>query len=569
MATTFSFANRFSYPSSSGVSPSVSAEQAKALTDEQLAEESPELAAITSMVRDYSVIISGVSLFDVYRAVTEQSDPRIGFILAAARSRTDNSPLFPGAGAIQEIMFADPGRPNPTNATNRQLFADGIRRISASLAAAYIIGRLSQIEEQAEHRAYLEETALADLQRLVETYELSAAQEEQTQSEKFNESFAPIAFYFTPGEVTIPDGSLVRVSWLAPPYTSDWTLSGEYRGGIQHWVMVADLADQINESIVSSPSDNLIAVAQLSGPKVTVNSLQKDFHALAFYPRRPIQGVIAHSLNVRIEILEDELNPVVPRPNLPTSPRALEYSKSPFEWGPYANSVTDYPVNGACILTQFNRITRVNILEQQADTKVIYFRNKVTYETGGPTPPLGNLKIRITPWAPDLSIDPVVYEMPIERLTAGNSQDQLSLDNSRYSQVAVALLNMMSENTVETKVSGTIIRNDPESRRLPMSAMELVSWSFSESYSHIIVDILQLPSDIEMATGNIYQPFTSFSDKPRSLQVKATQLTGSSSGNIVGSRTERNFVVEKKKPSLWQQIKEEDSTYVQPRRSIF
>ena len=57
MATTFSFADRFSYPAADGVGSGTPAVDAQSLTDADLEAESQDLADMARMVRAYSLLL--------------------------------------------------------------------------------------------------------------------------------------------------------------------------------------------------------------------------------------------------------------------------------------------------------------------------------------------------------------------------------------------------------------------------------------------------------------------------------------------------------------------------------
>ena len=558
MATTFSFADRFSYPAADGVGTGIPAIDVPSLSDADLEAESQELADMARMVRAYSLLLQRRGIAEIFNVITTQSDPRIAFILAAARSRKDNTPLFGGLGAVKEIMFNDPARNPPgTGYVNRNLFSDGIRRISAAFTAAQLISQLSQVKEQAEHAQIVEKNAIADLNRLVETYELSESVP-QTDAEK--EADIPVGFFFEPKDLVIPTEKFLRVEWQVPGVSNSWSKVGDFTGSISTWEIVSALADDINAQTILNPDTSLLAAADLSGPFFTnpINPNSTQYHALLFYPRNPVAGVLAYSVNLRIETL------LLPN-QADLSATAWPLKQSPLIWGNHGDSLNTYPINGSMLLLRGNTLSSARTLSENYDPVVLYFRN---FQSPAPLVPeeTSTLRFRVQPWQPVLNeaLDvPEAITVTIPRLIGVDATEQLELDANRYSQVTVALLNALADLNVDTRVTGAILRNDPITAAGPTAALELIAWSSSVVITHVVLDILEVPADIEIATGNRMRTVTLYSNNPKSVRVKNPFGVG---GGVVDGilKKEQAYVVKRPNPRLWQSILDESKSIEDP-----
>jgi len=558
MATTFSFADRFSYPAADGVGAGTPAVDVPSLSDADLEAESQDLADMARMVRAYSLLLQRRGLAEIFNVITTQSDPRIAFILAAAKSRKDNTPLFGGLGAVKEIMFNDPSRsPSGTGYVNRNLFSDGIRRISAAFTAAQLISQLSQVKEQAEHAQIVEKNAIADLNRLVETYELS---ESTSQTDAQKEVDIPVGFFFEPKDLVIPAEKFLRVEWQVPGVSSSWSKLSDFTGPITTWEIVSALADEINSQTILNPDTSLLAAADLSGPFFVnpKNPNSTQYHALLFYPRNPVIGVLAYSVNLRVETL------LLPGQTDLTA-TAWPLKRSPFIWGNHGDSLNTYPVNGSMLLLRGNALTSVRSLSENYDPAVLYFRN---LQSDTPLVPEDNstLRFRVQPWQPVLNEAlevPEAITVNIPRLIGANAAEQLELDANRYSQVTVALLNALAELNVDTRVTGSILRNDPITATGPAAALELIAWSSSVVITHVVLDILEVPADVELATGNRTRAATLYSNNPKSVRVKNPFGIG---GGVVDGvlKKEQAYVVKRPNPRLWQSILDESKSIEDP-----
>lgn len=563
MATTYNFSDRFSYPSSNGISSAIDISITQTLEEQDILAISPELSEMVNMVKRYSVLLQRATALEIFNVITTESDPRIALVLSAAKSKEDNTPLFVGNGAIKELMYADPSRPGQTKFNNRDLFSDGIRRVSCALTASRLIGQLAQIKEQADHANAIERQALGDLDRIIQTWDIN----KPTGSEKEKTLEQPSAFYFQPGTWNIPTDKELHVEWQSPSLSPIWTSVGVYTGEVETWQIVNALADDINSKTVNSPDGPLVAVPQLSGPYLTnvTFSQQIQYHALLFHPRRPIPGIIAYPLNVRIELR-------LKVGEVDVSSDTYPVNRSPFIWGCEDNTLNTYSVNGALIILKYNKLSTLRSLAENYTPFVLYIRNRIKYvepEVGQPfsvePDAVSFLKYRVEPTQPNMGIikdedgdNAETVDLTISRLVDSDVAVQAELDNNRYSQVALDLLNSLATLNIDALVTGALIRNDPLTTPDACAAIELVAWSKQKLITSVVLDILEVPSDIELATGDRGRPLTPYSSKPRSIIVR-NPTSDNSSGLIDGIlRKEQTYTLKRKsRSSLWSSINDE------------
>lgn len=575
MAVSYSFQNRFSYPQPSGITPSIGVEEIDQLSEEELEQIAPDLAEMAQMVRQYSVLLNRTTTADIFKIITRQADPQIAARLSAAKDKNTNTSLFKGLEAVQTVMFNDPSRVtgSTNNYLNSQLFSDGIRRVSAALTAAILLGRLPEV--QREYAKELRDNAYEDLSIIVETYVLSSQSTGQIEDDRKED--APVCFYFEPIDFNIPEEEILSLEWYCPSITLNWITVQQYTGLTSTWHLVSDLADAINQYTSQDPEATLLATAELNSIKNT----GVNYHTLSFYPRYSVSGIIAHSINVRIQS-RTKSTPVKSNLVLGETQHNLinsNYGMTPFKWGTTLSGIASYPVNGSIVVVAAAKTATtasLNIDDEEYTPTVVYFRNKQNYQLvvdpetsissiSPATPPVDTLsfKYRIQPWQPNLSNinkeQEEISEDFIRQRDYESIVNQIELDNSRYSQIAVQLMNGLARINLKTKTSGCVIRNDPTYSLEPMSALELIAWGMSKSISYVILDILEIPEDIEVATGDIVKPRTSFSNRPRSIRVPVKNPNYLSGVHDINSPQEEIKVVNKKRFQPWQDILDEES----------
>jgi hypothetical protein len=563
MSTTFNFSDRFSYPSPDGVSPTINYTSAQSLTDPQLEAASAELKDMAAMVRRYSVLLRQTRTLDIFNLITTDADPRIALILSAAKAREDNAPLFGGAGAVKEVMYADPDRPGQTKYVNRDLFSDGIRRVSAAFTAARLVGQLAQIPEQAEHAKVIEQEAEDDLNRIIATWDLSQVALKGDKAKE--ESEIPVGFFFQPLTVELPEDKQVEVYWQSPSLSRDWTLLNIYTGTFQTWDVVVALSEDINAKTIPIDGDSILTAPELAGPYFTNPIIPNSFqyHALRFYPRRPMPGTFAYSINIQIRTTF-----IDPDTTFDTTAEEFPIDKAPIVWGVEGDNLNYWPVNGAIVIIRYNKLLDVRSKAEDYEPTVLYFRNRYRYgEENSPASPSGlttnHISFRLQAWQPNQAIDeetlePIAeFKVEVPYKVGATPEEQIYLDNNRFSQVTLALHNALADINLDARAMGAIIRNDPITASNPCSALELVAWAKSRVITAVVLDILEVPEDIEVATGDRTRPITMFSSKPRSIIVKNPNSDGASGVVDAVMKKEQAFVKQRQKPSLWSNIVDE------------
>lgn len=537
MPATLNFADRFSFPQPNGISPTISAGAAASLTEAQIVAAAPELVAYSEMVRRYSVLLKRRTTFEIFNIATTEADPRIALVLASARRKLDNTFIFSNLDQVKEVMYANPDI-DASGLTNRTIFSDGIRRVSAALTAALLIGQLSQVPEQAEQSHKIENQALADLDRVCLTYEFSNSDSTTSDDDKAGPNFI-----FSAKDIVLTTGDTISVSWYSLGLTPTWIDSGIYTSNTSAWQIVADLAESINSVSVMFNERSLVAVAELAGG----NSELNDLHYLNFYPRTPTKGVVAYSLSIKVE----------------KSVEGVKSGKAPFDWGLRWNSLSNRILNGMIILLKDNKASST-INEKTHQPTVLYIRNKVNYTGSLSAPATSNLRIRAQFWSAG-EINPLedFTDISIPRIIKTDLTEQRRSDNLRFSQVAIAILTALTATRNNSGLTGAIIRNDPLSSQLPTAGVELLGWTLSRFNTYVVVDILEMPSDIEIATGGLYNPHTLFSSNAKSIRAECSTIAGGSLINAGTSSSVPQLITRERKNLTWQRINDENNSIQQ------
>jgi len=503
------FGDRFTYanPALVPLLPSLDS-----LSDQQLAAASPALATMGAMVRRHSILLRSVKLAEIYRVITEQSDPRIGLRLAAAKNAQGVN-IFPNIDAVKAAMFG-PASPTDTNFVDEHLnvFVDGIRRVSVALAASWLVGQYAQIEEQRRHGELLEKQALADLDFLIKTYEeteTTAVRAEPLQNQ---------AFYFEDAEFTLRVPLVVDLYMPGGPSTA-WVNVGNYSGTVKTATLVADICDTINNLTLNNAQGNILASPVLAAGsglhRIDVQARVRD----------TVVSFDLISLRMRLQGSSAEL---------------------PFRWGVNPGSLRPETLNSALVRVEKGTVQTLNTPNEkqiERSPTVLYFRRGPVNGAGQPLDAFGNV-IPTPRWAaanltfrvsPTMNADETLV---INRIIDPARQDEL--DAQRHSQVALELLNrLFALKPSSVRALGALVRNDDPQQTGAMAALELVAYTLNQTETWMILDVLELPPDIQMATGDLLGPITSFSNKPRSIRVQAefVRQTGVTSLPPVGPVT--------------------------------
>lgn len=476
------------------------------LTDTQLSALSSDLVEMAGMVRRYSVLLKKTPLSTIYQTITEQTDPRIALYLAAAKDKAGNI-IFPNLEDVKSVMFGPLDGSSFIN-DYLNLFVDGVREVSARLTASIIIGQLSQVKEQNEHSERLEEQAIATLNQLLTYPDLQVSQESVEAAEASTSKNQ--AFYFEKASLNLEEPLIVEV-YIASSNSSGWQQVGTYQGTTTTGQIVANIADVINEATIGTNVSNVIAIPVLSG--------EKNLHLLELHARNRDSALSAEVISVRITWQSKPFNPLT------------------FKWGVDTTYLSYETLNSVKALVEKGSLS---VQQQQqeisGDPVVLYFRRSSAYliqdinniPPGTPT----------TPTSSELSYrTSTVSEVETVQFIRATSLDddlQLTLDNDRPSQLALDLCTSLHSLKASLKLLGALIRNDnmQSGSNTAYAAVELLAYSRTPQELWLILDILNLPPDIELAVGNLKGPVTQFSNKPRSVRVVAT-LQSESSSSVV------------------------------------
>lgn len=432
----------------------------------------PIFSEMVQSVKRHSVLLSKKSRSEIYYAITQHADPKIGLILAAARDNSGNQ-LFATTDIVKQFMFAkdtDQSQKSDVIFRDKMVFVDGIRRVSTALAASLLIGQLAQVPEQQKHSEYLEAQALTDLDRILQVPTLQDLLKSDTRS---TEDTLIKSFYFTPGhhKLTTPVTLEIFISGA-----NNWILVDSYLDELNTATITADIADAINSFTLTSQTSNLVAAPVLSG--------ESALHRIDFSSRRRDLVVSTELISVRFT----STNNVI---------------KIPFRWGVDTANLSDYYINSLILATQLGKVTSLGTATPDEDVKlnVLYFRQRNDI-----TPTTDDIEYRISPTMDDsrfITIDPQY-----------NPSD-------RANGAVTALLNDLFEEKDLNRVLGSIVQNDPNTNTLVYAGIHLVSYVINNRLTQFILDVLSLPEDLEVALGNKLGPITSFSSKPRSVTVEA------------------------------------------------
>jgi len=208
----------------------------------------PKFSEMVQSVKRHSVLLSKKSRSEIYYAITQHADPKIGLVLAAARDNSGNQ-LFATTDIVKQFMFAkdtDQSQKSDVTFRDKMVFVDGIRRVSTALAASLLIGQLAQVPEQQKHSEYLEAQALADLDRILQVPTLQDLLKSDTRS---TEDTLIKSFYFTPGayKLTVPVTLEIFISGA-----NNWILVDSYIDELNTATITADIADAINSFTLTS-----------------------------------------------------------------------------------------------------------------------------------------------------------------------------------------------------------------------------------------------------------------------------------------------------------------------------
>lgn len=458
------------------------------ITEAQLATISPLLLDMVNIVRGFSVLIRRKSISEIYQVIINQTDPRIALVLAAARDNSGNQ-LFPTLSVVKAFMFGtndDTIIKADVVFNDKSIFVNGIKRVSCVLTASYLIGQLSQVPEQAQHAITLEQQGIADLNRILQVPEVRTAIQQSQQNAIINNQ---ARIYFQPTKLQLGQRNLT-VSVYLSAISSSWLVVDTYNESINLSNIISDISDFINSNTLNSTTSNILASLILSG----TNGL----HIIEFQTR--LRNIIVNTELVSIKFTYNDLNNTL--------------IELPFKWGIDPIQLLPFAVN-SCLIevnTATNTTSSINTVQDEFVLDTLYIKRRTVNELNQPIiktdGEIDILEYRISP----TQTEPTIINIPYSQSTAAD----------RPNIIVTELLNSLFELKEDTKALGSIIQNDPTTVINNISALQLVAWTISNKEVELILDVLTLPNDIELAIGNSQKPLTTFSSKPRSLKVRTT-----------------------------------------------
>ena len=484
--------------------PSLSTVDIDSLTDVQLETLAPDVKTFASMVKGYSVIIRRKATKEIYNIATQQVDPRISLILATARDNVGLR-LFPNLDVVKAVMFGPNTQSTEFEDTDLNIFVEGVRRCSAALTASILIGQLAQIEEQAKHSIILESQAIADLDRLLKVPDLQASIEASASSKTGVEE--TLSFYFEKKAIELNNSTLKAELFMPSSLTTGWTTVGNYTGKFTTANIVSDLADAINNITLVNNTSNIIAAPVLAA--------ENSLHKIDFLARERDANISAEVISFKLTIVGSDETTV------------------PFNWGLNSSTLKPEIQNSLILTVQQGKAGSISSSSTKTSSSVqpvvLYFKRSainssdevVNFDSTTTSKSVwanGTLKFRISP------NQSTAVEIQIPYLTGSN-------DQNRPSQVAEALLTGMYTVKGTTRALGSLFRNDDPTSLTSYSALELIAFSITNPETWLILDVLEIPKDIEMAVGDLNAPLTPFSNKPRSIRVESTYKPVASSVN--------------------------------------
>lgn len=457
-------------------------------------------------VKRHSVLLSKKPRSEIYYALTEHADPKIGLILASARDKSGNQ-IFATTDIVKQFMFAketDEAQNSDVTFRDKTVFVDGIKRVSTALAAALLIGQLAQVPEQQQHSEYLEKQAIADLDRILQVPELQDLIKADSLSRSDQEKVIK-SFYFKPGVYKLSSPLLMQVFISG---SNNWILVGSYSSEVNTATLIAELADTINSYTLTSQVSNLVAAPVLAG--------DNSIHRLDFSSRSRDLVLCNELISVKFTTNDNSV-------------------KIPFVWGVDILNLSNYFLNSLILMTQIGKVTSLDWAtnDEKLKLNVLYFKQRTDI-----TPTTDDIEYRISPTMEETRF--ITIESTAQDRAAG---------------ATLALLNDLFDEKANNNVLGSIIQNDPETNTLVFSGIHLVSFIINNSITEYVLDIISLPEDIELALGNKLGPVTSFSNKPRSITVKAFyEQEVLDSVELLNKFTGKSLLVKSKPASIVQKM---------------
>jgi hypothetical protein len=349
------------------------------------------------------------------------------------------------------------------------------------------------------------------------------------------------SFYFEPFEIELTTRVLKAEFFMASSASSSWQTIGTYSGKFSTASVVADLADAINTYTLTQQTSNIIASPVLAD--------SSQLYKIDFQARERNALVAAEVISVRFNYLD---NP---------------HEELPFKWGTSTSGLNNQFLNSVLLTVQQGKaITTAITSSKRTDNApiVLYFKRAPIDSNGnvldwkGTIIPQGtwgaqaNLTFRISPTMSENKTVSVPYN------TDSLLANQTKLDAVRPNQVAELLLESLFQIKGETLALGALIRNDYPDNSGALVAIELIAFSVTNPQAWMILDLVELPVDVQVAVGNLTTPLTPFSSKPRSIRVESKFYSGSTAKVTTHTASTRPSVVNSPVSDQLQAVRDHD-----------
>jgi len=460
--------------------------------DDRVLATSAAFLTVVKTIRSYSILLSGLKYTEIYNTITHDTDPEIAMLLLSAE-RLDGSPRY-STEQVESLMWGTPAIVNYAD------YSQGILEVSCKFAAAVFIGAFATQPFQHTMAEFLRKQAVISLDRLILLQSKTIVPNTDSVGlEKVKEA----RFYFQPLEITLAKDLAVSFFIPCSVAASSWVSIKTYPAGttIHTRTIASDIALAINRyTLKPTSSTNIIAAVTQSG--------EHGYPFIDFAMRDYTVGINCDLVSVQFV-------------------DAGGAKELPFKWGIETLDLYQTFINSCLLLQRTPKGTALSTITAAAkaalvpDYNVLYFRNKAGTTLVPVPPPTGSLTYR-------LSVTSSILK------TAASAANATT---PRYSQQAIALVNALQSNTTDTRLIGAVVRDDPMTDLAPMAAVELIAWSVLSPTTHLVLDILSVPDDIEIALGDKFGPQTDFSNLPFSLICKPLyeKTLGSSSTALPGA----------------------------------
>jgi hypothetical protein len=365
------------------------------------------------------------------------------------------------------------------------IFVQGVRRVSVALTASLLIAEFApaDLTDALRYALSLEKQAIEDLERLLQVPDVALLAGGAATS-------TTAAFYFEDKELELTTPLRVEL-YMPTAGVTAWQPVGTYTGLVSTGRIAADLADAINTATLNALQSNVLAAPVLASPG------GPHLHEVRFESR--LRDLVVTTELVSVRILPGPL---------------------PFVWGVSSGALREEILNSVFIKVEragaASTATPLTPRVPDYEPVVLYFRRRRTNAVGQVVDE-GNVVIPDAVWQNGRLVFRVSPTMDADQVVAVPYLP--GQDLHRYSQVALLLLNELFALKGDTRALGALIRNDDIYHPAPVAALELIAWSITNPQTWMILDVVEVPADIELATGDRVRVVTPWSHKPRSIRV--------------------------------------------------